>query len=156
MDDCKNPITRDDTAPLWRAALPGRPLTGLTVLVVEDNEQAGDFAAQLLEELGYQTLRAGSAPEALEMLAEVPEVEAVFSDVVMPGGMNGVQLSAHLREAFPGLAVLLATGYSATLAADGLPDGVEVLRKPYQLDDLAAGLRRAFAAAPGTLQRTMG
>ncbi|TCZ59695.1 response regulator [Roseicella aquatilis] len=134
-----------------------RSSTGRTVLVVEDNEQAGDFAAQLLEELGYQTLRAGSGPEALEMLAELPEVDAVFSDIVMPGGVNGVQLSTWLRQRHPRLAVLLATGYSATLVAEGLPEGVEVLRKPYRLDDLASGLRRAFAAvAPEMSERALG
>jgi CheY-like chemotaxis protein len=127
-----------------------RNSAGQTVLVVEDNERAGDFAAQLLEELGYQTLRAGSGPEALEMLAEIPRVDALFSDVVMPGGMNGVQLAACVRETYPHVALLLATGYSATLVSDGLPKGVQVLRKPYRLDGFAAGLRNAFAAVVPT------
>jgi PAS domain S-box-containing protein len=121
---------------------------GRTVLVVEDNLQAGDFAAQLLEELGYRTLHALDAAEALAMLADGEErVDAVFSDLVMPGQMSGIDLAAALRRTRPGTAVLLTTGYSASLAAGGLPPGVEVLPKPYRLDDLAAGLARAFASS---------
>ncbi|HZF75954.1 MAG TPA: PAS domain-containing protein [Acetobacteraceae bacterium] len=119
---------------------------GQTVLVVEDNEQAGDFAAQLLEELGYRTLHALDAEEALAMLGADPRgIDAVFSDIVMPGRMGGMELAAVVRRAYPHVAVLLATGYSALLATEGAPEGVEVLTKPYRLDHLAAALARGFA-----------
>jgi PAS domain S-box-containing protein len=153
-------LPRAAAAPVALAAAAGavadgsRAPTGRTVLVIEDNRQAGDFAAQLLEELGYRTLRAASGVEARRMLASGLEVDAVFSDVVMPGGLSGVELAAGLRETHPHVAVLLATGYSAGFAA--VPKGVETLRKPYGLDDLAAGLRRAsVAVAPARTEETI-
>jgi len=122
---------------------------GRTVLVVEDNEQAGDFAAQMLEELGYRTLRALDAAEALALLAEEGEgIDAVFSDIVMPGAMGGIELAAEVRRRYPRLAIVMATGYSARLAGGRTLPGVEVLAKPYRLDDLAAALARALAGRP--------
>jgi DNA-binding LytR/AlgR family response regulator len=72
-------------------------------------------------------------------------VHAVFSDVVMPGGMSGLDLAATVRQRFPWLAVVLATGYSDALAGwrGALP--AEVLRKPYRLEEVAAALERALA-----------
>ena len=124
-----------------------RSSAGRTVLVVEDNREAGDFAAALLEELGYATVRAGGAAEALALLADGARVDAVFSDVVMPGGAGGLELAAALRASHPGVALVLTTGYSAKLADGDAPEGVEVLAKPYLLDELAAALGRALAAA---------
>jgi CheY-like chemotaxis protein len=118
---------------------------GKTVLVVEDNPDVAAFACSLLEELGYATKRAGSAAEALALLAEGQPVDVVFSDVVMPGGISGVELAAVLRFSYPHLPVVLATGYSEQLARSGAPDGVETLGKPYHPDELAAALERALA-----------
>ena len=78
-------------------------------------------------------------------LAGGARVDAVFSDVVMPGGISGVELAAVLRSSHPRLAVVLATGYSEQLARGGAPEGVGTLRKPYRLDELAAALGRALA-----------
>jgi signal transduction histidine kinase/ActR/RegA family two-component response regulator len=118
---------------------------GRTVLVVEDNPDVAAFACALLEELGYATRRAGSAPEALAMLANGERVDAVFSDIVMPGAIGGVELATVLRSSHPGIAVVLATGYSERLANGGAPEGVETLAKPYHPDELAAALQHAFA-----------
>ena len=118
---------------------------GRTVLVVEDNPDVAAFACTLLEEQGYATRRAGSAPEALSMMADGQRVDAVFSDVVMPGAIGGVELATVLRSSHPRIAVVLATGYSDRLADGGAPDGVETLAKPYHPDELAAALQRAFA-----------
>lgn len=120
---------------------------GRTVLVVEDNEQAGDFAAQMLQELGYRTLRALDAGAALALMpAEGHGIDAVFSDIVMPGAMSGIELAAALRRSHPGVAIVMATGYSARLATGAALPDVEVLAKPYRLDDLAAALARALGA----------
>jgi CheY-like chemotaxis protein len=124
-----------------------RAALGKAVLVVEDNPEVGDFAAALLEGLGYATRRAASAAEALDLLGAGERVDAVFSDVVMPGGMDGLELAALLRERHPGLAVVLATGYSEALARRRGEAPAEVLGKPYRPDDLAAALERAFAAS---------
>ncbi len=125
-----------------------RSSAGQVVLVVEDNLEAGDFAAALLEELGYRTRRAGDVAGALSVLAEGGRIDAVFSDVVMPGGETGLDLALRLRAERPGVAVVLTSGYSARLAEGGGPEGVEVLAKPYRLDELAAALARALARVP--------
>jgi CheY-like chemotaxis protein len=119
---------------------------GRAVLVVEDNADVAAFACTMLEGLGYATRRAGSAAEALELLSGGgASVDAVFSDVVMPGGMSGLDLAAALRRRFPRLAVVLATGYSDALAGWRGPMPAEVLSKPYRLEELAAALERALA-----------
>ena len=125
---------------------------GKTVLVVEDNPDVAAFACSLLEELGYATERAGDAAGALAALAGGGRVDAVFSDVALPGGMSGVELAAALRSSHPGVAVVLATGYSEALVRGGAPEGVETLRKPYRLDELAAALGRALARSGSPLQ----
>jgi CheY-like chemotaxis protein len=124
-----------------------RRAAGRTVLVVDDNPDVAAFAASMLEGLGYATRTAANAAEALALLDDAGEaVDAVFSDVVMPGEMNGARLAAALRRHRPRLALVLATGYSQALADwDGLAVA-EVLGKPYCIDDLAAALDRAFAA----------
>jgi hypothetical protein len=74
---------------------------GRTVLVVEDNAEVATFACSLLEELGYRTRKAGSAAEALAALDSGEPADLVFSDVMMPGGMTGVELAATLRQSRP-------------------------------------------------------
>lgn len=118
---------------------------GKTVLVVEDNPDVASFACSMLEGLGYATRCAANAAEALEVLGYEGQVDAVFSDVMMPGPMNGVQLASSLRLSHPHLAVVLATGYSEVLAEWQGSAVAEVLGKPYRLDELAAALERAFA-----------
>lgn len=127
---------------------------GQTVLVVDDNQDVATFACGLLEEMGYATRRAGSAAEALAMLEEGELVDAVFSDVVMPGGMDGVELTVALRSSFPHVAVVLATGYSERLTRGGMPEGVEMLLKPYHPDELATALKRALAWNRGMAETT--
>jgi PAS domain S-box-containing protein len=118
---------------------------GKTVLVVEDNPDVATFTCTLLEELGYATKRASNAAEALALLSAEEPVDAVFSDVVMPGGISGVELAAALRFSYPHIAVVLTTGYSEQLAKGGAPAGIETLGKPCHPDELAAALRRALA-----------
>jgi CheY-like chemotaxis protein len=124
-----------------------RSSSGRRVLVVEDNRAAEDFAAMLLKELGYATLRARNAAEALGFLAQGECVDAVFSDIVMPGEMDGMALAVELRRRHGSIPVVLTTGYSARAANGGVPESVELLPKPYRMDELAAALQRAFAAA---------
>ncbi len=118
---------------------------GKSVLVVEDNVAAGEFAASLLEELGYQARTATTAVQALAMLRDGTTVDAVFSDVVLPGGMSGNELAQALRAQFPQVAVVLATGYGGQAASVAPPPTVETLGKPYQLVELTAALERALA-----------
>ncbi len=119
--------------------------TGL--LLVEDNHEVGAFAAQALKELGYRTVWATDATEALAELDRDPgRFEVVFSDVVMPG-MTGIELAAEIRRRMPGLPVVLASGYSHVLAEHGTL-GFELLRKPYSVADLSRILRMAVERRP--------
>ncbi|TNC09081.1 PAS domain S-box protein [Methylobacterium terricola] len=119
---------------------------GTCVLVVEDNLDVGAFAQQALRELGYSTVWATDADKALAEIERIPfRFEVVFSDVVMPG-MNGVELATEIRRRRPDLPVVLTSGYSDVLAAEGT-HGFDLLRKPYSVTDLSRVLRRAVQDA---------
>jgi DNA-binding NtrC family response regulator len=108
--------------------------------VVEDNREVGEFSTQLLHDLGYETTWAVNASEALDHLARDPLYDVVFSDVVMPG-MSGVELGQAIRSHYPGLPVILTSGYSHVLAEDAR-HGFELLHKPYAVEELSRALRR--------------
>lgn len=115
---------------------------GVCVLVVEDNEQVGEFATQALNELGFETVLARDAEQALNLLVQTPgRFHIVFSDVVMPG-MDGIKLSREIRRLYPSIPVVLASGYSHVLAQNGAT-GFDLLRKPYSIEQLAQVLARA-------------
>ncbi|AWN39130.1 hybrid sensor histidine kinase/response regulator [Methylobacterium radiodurans] len=121
--------------------------TGQRVLVVEDNVEVGRFATQILEDLGYETTWAANADEALALLGQDGSgFDAVFSDVVMPG-MNGVELAREIRRRFPGLPVVLASGYSHVLAQEG-GHGFELLHKPYSAGQISRVLQRVTRRSP--------
>ncbi|MGI4839250.1 MAG: ATP-binding protein [Janthinobacterium lividum] len=115
---------------------------GVCVLVVEDNEEVGAFAAESLLELGYAPVWVKSAERALVELTSVPgRFDVVFSDVVMPG-INGIELATRIGELFPQLPVILTSGYSHVLEESGLA-GFELLHKPYSVDQLSRVLGQA-------------
>jgi CheY-like chemotaxis protein len=107
-----------------------------TVLLVEDNIQVGDVSTMLLESLGYRVLRAERPAAAFEMLKREPGVQLVLSDIVMPGDMDGLSFARELRKLYPGLPVLLATGYSS--AAERVGSEFPIIRKPY--DNATVGM----------------
>jgi CheY-like chemotaxis protein len=114
---------------------------GTCVLVVEDNADVGTFATQTLSELGYVTVWASNAEEALAELAkDADRFDVVFTDVVMPG-MNGIDLAHRIRQDHHDLPVLLASGYSHVLAQNGTY-GFELLHKPYSVEQLSRLLRK--------------
>jgi PAS domain S-box-containing protein len=109
------------------------------ILLIEDNLEVQAVTASLLEELGYRVQRADNPDAALELLASGENFNLLFSDIVMPGPMNGVSLARHVRERYPHIAVLLTTGYAPP---EELADGVvPILRKPYRIGALSAALR---------------
>jgi signal transduction histidine kinase len=121
-----------------------RPASGHeTILVVEDDEDVLVVAAESLRELGYQVVTAVNAGQALEILRGDRAVDLLLSDVIMPGGMNGVQLTVEARRIRPELKVLLTSGYTAAALSleHGLPDNLNLVEKPYRRDDLARKLR---------------
>ncbi|UYW26360.1 PAS domain-containing hybrid sensor histidine kinase/response regulator [Methylorubrum extorquens] len=116
---------------------------GETVLLVEDDEQVLGMAVESLEELRYRVIVTRNAAEALEHLHGVERIDILFSDVVMPGGMNGSQLAVEARRVRPDIKILLTSGYVANLD-EGQVIGqgeLPVLNKPYRRDELARSLR---------------
>jgi len=114
-----------------------------TILVVEDDEDVLTVAAENLRELGYHVETAVNAVQALHILKGDDPVDLLFSDVIMPGGMNGVQLAVEARRIRPELKVLLTSGYTAAALSreHGLPDNLNLVEKPYQREELAKKLR---------------
>jgi nitrogen-specific signal transduction histidine kinase len=110
---------------------------GLSVLLVEDNPEVADVAAQLLEQLGNRVRLANGAEAALQLLEEGPLPDVVFSDIVM-AGLNGVELGRQIRTRWPRLPVVLATGYAE--AAEPLGHEFPILTKPYELGELSRAL----------------
>jgi two-component system, NtrC family, sensor kinase len=113
-----------------------------TALVVEDNAEVAEVATAYLQQLGYTVKQVANAHEALELLGNDPKVDLVFSDVLMPGGMTGLELGHAIRQLYPAIPVLLATGYSDS-ARDAMQQGFVVLQKPFDLAALERGLGEA-------------
>jgi len=117
------------------------------ILIVEDNAEVGDFARQLLEDLGYETCLVANGQRAIAVLEERGEAfDYVFTDVVMPG-ISGLELARRIRNRWPDLPVVLTSGYSQVLADDA-HHGFPVLQKPYSIGELGRMLRLARHAAP--------
>ena len=129
------------------AAIRREPATtgrGYRVLLVEDNDDVGRFSTELLEDLGYTVRRVADAAAALAILGEDEfAVDLVFSDVIMPG-MNGLELAGLIRDRYPGLPVVLTSGYSNVLAENS-HHGFELIQKPYSVELLSRILRKAIA-----------
>jgi PAS domain S-box-containing protein len=120
---------------------------GRSVLLVEDNDQVRAFAEALLTDLEYKVISADSAEQALDLI-ETESVDILFSDVVMPG-RSGIELAQIVRARFPGLPILLASGYSSEVVR-GEGSAFEILAKPYGAESVALALSRIAegAAAP--------
>jgi signal transduction histidine kinase/ActR/RegA family two-component response regulator len=110
---------------------------GRRLLLVEDDPVVGTVMAAALEDLGYSVIRAFSADEALVLLARGEPIQILFSDVVMPGALNGLDLAREARRLRPGLPILLTSGYT-----EGATAGKEfrLLAKPYRIEALAEAL----------------
>jgi two-component system, NtrC family, sensor kinase len=113
-----------------------------TVLVVEDSPEVAEVATAYFQQLGYTVKQVANAQEALELLADDPKIDLVFSDILMPGGMNGLELGHAVRRLYPAMPVLLTTGYSDS-AHDSVQQGFVVLHKPFDLAGLEQALREA-------------
>jgi CheY-like chemotaxis protein len=109
------------------------------ILIVEDDNLVAELAAGMLNELGFETIVAHSAKEALDRLAGGEKPKVVFSDIIMPGGISGLELARKVRDRFPELPILLTTGYSEQVSGS---HGFPVLQKPYELDSLAGALEK--------------
>ncbi|HEX6898053.1 MAG TPA: PAS domain S-box protein [Bryobacteraceae bacterium] len=122
---------------------------GETILVVEDNPDVKSVAVTLLEQLNYRTVAVDNAKSALNLLATGTPIDLVFTDVMLPGDLDGVALAQAISKKHPRVPVLLTSGYAKALAArHGLP----ILRKPYQLSALAEAIRSSLDPRPAERQ----
>lgn len=142
------PVSDIESRPTVAGPAPGRAMAGQgeRVLLVEDDELVRDVVAAQLRGLGYRVSEAGDGPTALALLRDAGPFALLFTDIVMPGGMNGRQLADAARRVVPDLPVLFTSGYTEdTVVHHGrLDPGVALLTKPYRLDDLAERVRRAI------------
>jgi len=127
----------------------GAALPAGTVLVVEDNADVVAVTSTYFADLGYEVKTAASAQAGLDLIDREGGIDLVFSDILMPGGMNGLELAKTIHRRFPNIVVLLTTGYSSS-ALDAVRQGFEVLQKPYDLAALERALRSARKAAGAT------
>jgi PAS domain S-box-containing protein len=111
------------------------------VLLVEDDDEVAALAGEMFAHLGYSIVRVATATAALGALANGRTVDVVFSDIMMPGEMDGVDLARELRRRRPELPLLLTSGYAQAAKQATDDEGVRVLSKPYLLDELAAALQ---------------
>jgi PAS domain S-box-containing protein len=118
-----------------------------TILVVEDDKLVRDYVLTQLHSLGYVTLDAANVAEALAIVNSGETFDLLFTDVIMPGAMNGRQLADELQRSKPGLKVLFTSGYTenAIIHHGRLDSGVQLLAKPYRKSDLAGMIRKALA-----------
>ncbi len=117
------------------------------VLMVEDQREVGELGRTILEDLGYDVVLVNSARAALDMLRQDSEFRLLFTDILMPGGMNGVTLAQSVRRDYPHTAVLLTTGF-ADEAIDEGSRSFELIRKPYRRNELNDRIR-AVLDKPG-------
>ncbi|MDJ0637751.1 MAG: PAS domain S-box protein [Paracoccaceae bacterium] len=128
------------TLPLKEPPLKG---AGQTILVVEDNPKVRRLSVERIRDLGFETLEANSGDAALNMLREGARVDVVFSDLVMPGALNGYDLAERVEKDFPGIRVLLTSGYASDVVTGRMGGTADryVLHKPYRQAELARRLQ---------------
>jgi PAS domain S-box-containing protein len=114
------------------------------VLVVEDNDDVRELAESVLEMSGYAVQSAASGEQALALLEGGSRVDLVFTDVIMPGGMNGLELVDKVRQQHPSMPVLVTTGYMDQLPANEPSKGLDILAKPYKHEDLLERVKTAL------------
>src|SRR5208337_601437 len=125
------------------AVQPTSALGSGRILLVEDDRRVAEATQDLLRNIGFDTRWAGDGTAALALVESDPKLALVLSDVVMPGGVSGLDLARTLRDRRPELPVILATGYSS-YASEVVAEGFALIEKPYRRDVLAASLRSAL------------
>jgi signal transduction histidine kinase/ActR/RegA family two-component response regulator len=127
-------------AELMPQAADDSPGDAAQVLVVEDDDEVAALTVEMINQLGYDTTRVASAEAALGALADRRSVDIVFSDVMMPGRMNGVELAQEIRRRRPNLPVLLTSGYADAARRKAGTQKINIIPKPYRIDELRDAL----------------
>jgi CheY-like chemotaxis protein len=122
------------------------------ILIVEDDDLVRSHAESQLADFGYDVIAASSGSEALDILEKEPDVDLLFTDVIMSGGMNGRELAEVAKRLRPKLKVLYTSGYTenAIVHHGRLDEGVQLLQKPYRRHDLARKVRAVLSQSDET------
>ncbi len=133
----------EDPADIERSTGESESLGAETILVVEDDEALRLYTVEILSDLGYSVLAAANGAAALEIIGRGHGIDLLFTDIVMPGGMNGRQLADEAVRKRPGLKVLFTTGYTANAIVHHgrLDPDVELISKPFTYDSLGRKIR---------------
>jgi CheY-like chemotaxis protein len=134
-----------------------RPCAAQSVLLVEDNRDVAEATAAMLESIGCTVKHVNAAEPALDLLASGERYDLVLSDIVMPGGQDGMELARKLRAQYPTLPVLLTTGYSNS-AQKAASEKFPILLKPYRIEALQRAIGEAVGGAvrdAGSTQRAL-
>jgi CheY-like chemotaxis protein len=133
----------DRVADTERPAVNNQSLGTETILVVEDDETLRLYTVEILSDLGYSVLAAGNGAAALEIIGRGHNIDLLFTDIVMPGGMNGRQLADQATKQRPALKVLFTTGYTANAIVHHgrLDPDVELISKPFTYESLGRKIR---------------
>ncbi len=123
--------------------------------MVEDDEEVRRASVEALRDIGYHVLEAGDAMEGVRLIVDRGGIDLLFTDIGLPGGVNGRALADAARSAQPGVRVLFTTGYArnAILHNGVLDHGVHFIAKPFNLDALAGKIREVLAE-PGSVATT--
>jgi len=132
------PVQLEESAPQSPVLFRG------SLLLVEDDDEVAALTQEMLMGLGFAVTRAASAAAALGALANQRSVDVVFSDIMMPGGMNGVQLARELKSRRPDLPILLTSGHAEAYEAQAEAAGLQILAKPFQLGNLVTAMSRVL------------
>jgi CheY-like chemotaxis protein len=120
------------------------------VLIVEDDDEVAALTVEMIHQLGYDTTRVSSAEAALGALADQRAVDIVFSDFMMPGSMNGVELAQEIRRRRPNLPILLTSGFAEAARRSVGAQEIMIIPKPYHMDELRDALVCARQSAART------
>lgn len=134
-------------APAPMSAHPDDEAPGAHILVVEDSVEVLELAREILEEVGYRVTTAETGDQALATFETFAPgtLDLVFTDLIMPGGINGIVLAAEIQRRDPDVPILMTTGYNEELVAEGpARSGLDVLGKPYRRSDLLDRVRQAL------------
>jgi CheY-like chemotaxis protein len=116
------------------------------VLIVEDDFLIRMNAAGMIEDAGFEVVEAASADEAIVILEARLDIRVVFTDIQMPGSMDGVKLARFVRGRWPPIKIVVTSGF-VNVGKDDLPEGGRFLPKPYRSEQIVATLRELTAAA---------
>ncbi|WP_262378519.1 ATP-binding protein [Luteimonas viscosa] len=119
---------------------------GHRILLVEDDAEVATLVEEMLRAIGYDVVHAMSAKAALGALADGRRIDLVFSDIMMPGDTNGIELAKELRRRRPELPVLLTSGFAESTGSEAVALGIPVLRKPYAIEELRTAVQQQLAA----------